>query len=91
MTRVIPNKVDRDSLHAYLFRKANSRGKLVVRHLDLAESLGIRSDHLGRIMREMADDNRLSKITQSGRDGVIYVIKDPASWVRPAPTRKTRR
>lgn len=87
MKRAVPNKVDRDKLHGYLFRNANSRGKITVKHFELAEDLGIRSDHFGRIMAEMVAAERMQKIA-TGPTGVTYVVKDPDVWKKSLPQRK---
>lgn len=80
MKRVVPNKVDRDRLHEYLWRNSNSRGRVTVKHADFAEDLGIRADHLGRILREMVAAKRMTQIATS-HDGVTYGVVDPSKWL----------
>lgn len=91
MPRSTPaNKIDRDMLHAYLYRHSNNRGRITVKHIDLAEDLGIRDDHLGRIMNEMAAAGRVKRITSSN-NGVVYSVRDPTEWEKEHPRRGRRR
>lgn len=73
-------KIDRDKLHRALFEKANRAGHVEVKLLDLAELLGIRADHLGRIMKEMAADGRIEKISTARHRVSTWKIVDPDEW-----------
>ena len=83
-------KIDRDALHFYLFHKANSRGLVTLHMGPLADDLGIRNDHLGRILNEMAGAGRISKVRR-GPSGVVYSVRDPEEWATETGYRFRRR
>lgn len=75
-----PIKVDRDALHAYLWKRTDQRGRITVKIADLADDLGIRRDHMGRILREMGDAGRLKKTSALVRNVGIFTVVDPDEW-----------
>lgn len=69
--------IDRDALHAYLFRKANTRGIITFMQKDLAEDLGISIHTMSEIVRDFIKQGRVRKLTANGYQ---YAIKDPEEW-----------
>lgn len=87
--RVPENKIDRDALHLYAMRIANHRGRARISHASLADELGIRSDHMGRILQEMVAAGRMRRISSSN-EGVVYAIKDFDVWAKETGYQKPR-
>lgn len=75
------DKLDRDALHSYVFRHANTRGLATIRVDRLADELGIRADHMSRIFNEMVVAERLKKIRASNA-GVTFRVTDPEEWTK---------
>ena len=73
-----PNKLDRDALHAYLWKQANSRGLLRLNQGKLAEELQVQRSFVVRLMKEFLLEGRAKKV-QTGRN-ILYEIKDPEGW-----------
>jgi DNA-binding MarR family transcriptional regulator len=82
-----PIKLDRDALHAYLYKRTDHMGRVQIKITDLAGDLGIRRDHLGRIIKEMVNDGRMKKTSSTFHNVGIYTITDPDTWA-PGQTRK---
>lgn len=87
--RIPANKIDRDVLHSYLRRNANHRGRVTVKLGELADDLGIRSDHLSRILIEMAAAGRMRRISSSNL-GVLFSVRDFDEWARETGYRRPR-
>jgi hypothetical protein len=73
-------RVDRDRLHAYLFRQTNRYGKIKLVQKHLADELGITNYTLSRIMKEFLEDGRAKLLSRGKHDGNAYMIVDPAVW-----------
>lgn len=72
-------KIDRQLLHEFLYKKSNSRNVLRVLHTDLAEDLGVGHYTISRIFREFIREGRVKKLDH-GRQGVDYLIRDPEDF-----------
>lgn len=71
----IKDKVDRDLLHEYLWKRSESRShKVMIQQTLLAENLGITPFTMTRIFSEMLVSGRLKRAR-----GVYYVV-DPSVW-----------
>lgn len=68
------DKVDRDLLHQYLWKKRDSLGRYLGTQTALADDLGVTLFTLSRIFKEMEGAGRLRKIR-----GKYYVV-DPKAW-----------
>lgn len=70
----ITDKVDRDLLHDYLWKKADHNGRIPFTQDKLATDLGINKYTMSTIFREMYDTGRLRK------NGSKTFVVDPAIW-----------
>jgi len=86
-----PDKVNRDALHAYFWRKANRRHQLSISIRELADDLGVNERHMGRIMEEMVDDGRLKKVRNGKNNVGVFSISDPDTWEPPTEEGKAPR
>ena len=78
---VPPNAaVDRDRLHALLFRRTNRFGKVKLIQKELAEEIGVNKFTMSRIMKEFLEDGRAKLLSRGKHDGNSYVIVDPEVW-----------
>jgi hypothetical protein len=90
-----PTKLDRDKLHRWLYSQADPRThRLQVVNTRLADLLGMRADHLGRIIKEMVGQGRLLKVSTERYRVASYFVVDPDVWAAspnappPTPTRQ---
>ena len=83
MPRGRPQEIDRDLLHAYLWRKA-IKGQIKVNARHLAKDLQVNYTYLTTILKQMADQGRLKRIG-FGNNGIsVYSVTDPDvfKWLR---------
>lgn len=76
------DSVDRDLLHAYLFRKSNARHRLTLHNTGLAHDVGVSVEQMSRIIKEMTEDGRMAKIGRTASRSYVYKIIDPEEWGR---------
>lgn len=70
-------KIDRDDLHQLLWERTDSRGTVRVILEDLAEDLGISKRQMTRIMAEMDETGRISKVKRFKYEGVLWRVHPP--------------
>lgn len=74
------DKVDRDLLHAFMWKHADRNHRWLGRSGQLAEDLGINASSMSIILREMITEGRIKKV--NGK----FFITDPAQWAWKNPT-----
>jgi hypothetical protein len=72
-------KIDRDALHRLLFERVNHRGQVEVRGLEFGQEIGVRTDHVRRILGDMAAAGRIKQVRRSYR-GTVWSVRDPEEW-----------
>lgn len=70
----LADKIDRDLLHEYLWRRVDRLGRLTIQQKDLAEGLGVTVPTMSLIFKEMVMNGRLRKVRTA-----FYVV-DPKLW-----------
>lgn len=56
------DKVDRDLLHDYLFKKSDRHNMMTIRTSELADELGVTVYSMSRILGQMREQGRLRKV-----------------------------
>jgi len=68
-------RIDNDRLHSYLWNHhTDSRGKLTIAQIDLADELGVHQPNLSVRIKKMVQSGRMKKVGSS-----FYVV-DPVVW-----------
>lgn len=75
-----PQKINIDALHRHLFRKADRMGRLKLPINKLSEELGLGYCHLIGVVKKMADEGRLKRLSGTTYGTKTYVVRDPATW-----------
>lgn len=92
-------KVDRVALHRYLHRKLRGRAGPIDK-VKLGEQLGVTPPHLGRIIAELVDAERLVFVGRRKHNVAVYRSVDPEKFgdelyskaeVEPPPEAKPER
>lgn len=79
-TNVKPQKIDRDALHRYLYRRADPFGRLKLNVKKLSSELELAYCNLTLVIADMAETGRIRHIGGSRYATKTYVIVDPAIW-----------
>lgn len=75
-----PNKVDRQLLHEFLWKRAGNSGKVTIDQTKLAEQLGLSRTTVVRIIGEMGLEGRVKKISERQHRRCLYRVTDPETW-----------
>jgi DNA-binding MarR family transcriptional regulator len=73
-------RIDRDALHRYLYRRSDRHHRLKVQAKDLAEELGVSYENFTTILRKMADDGRLRRISGAHNGPKVYLVTPPEDF-----------
>lgn len=84
-----PQTYDRDALHSFLFRHANSRGVIKVHQRLLAEELGCSPTTLRNLLWELKLLNKIERVVGPG-PCAHYRVNEPEKKARSAQKKKSR-
>lgn len=82
-TSVKPQKIDRNALHRYLYRRADRLGRLKLNVKVLAADLELSYCNMTVVIGEMTASGRLRRIGGPRYGLKTYVVADPSSWETP--------
>jgi DNA-binding MarR family transcriptional regulator len=74
-------RIDRDAVHRYLYRRTDRHHRLKLQAKDMAEELGVNYENFTMLLRKMADDGRLRRISGAPNQPKVYLVADPADFV----------
>lgn len=72
--------IDRDKLHAYLFRKTDRYGRLRLVQKNLAEDMGVAHETICRVIKRMCDEKRMKRLDSKKNNVGVYMVLDPEDW-----------
>jgi hypothetical protein len=75
-----PNKINRDALHRYLYRRSDHFGRYKVNLRSLSEETGCAYNNLSTILTAMAAEGRLRRIAGRDYQAKTYRVEDPTAW-----------
>lgn len=85
-----PQTIDRDALHAYLWKRTDRRGALKLLANVLALEIGVSAYHFSRILAEMQEDGRLREVSRGKHNVRTYMVVDPDEWAAERDSFRTR-
>jgi DNA-binding MarR family transcriptional regulator len=75
-------RIDRDALHRYLYRRADSHHRLKTPAKTLAEELGLNYENFTTILHRMADEGRLRRLSGAPNRTKVYLVAPPEDFVK---------
>lgn len=75
-----PQSIDRDALHALLWKRADRRGAIKLLANVLALEIGVSAYHFSRILAELQEDGRLREVSRGKHNVRTYMVSDPDVW-----------
>lgn len=74
------HRIDRELLHRYLRDKADSHGRLRILQTEVADQIGCSKFTLNRLLKELEEAGRVTRISRRRATAGLYVIADPKQF-----------
>lgn len=79
-TNVKPQKIDREALHRYLYRRTDAFGRLKLNVTKLSSDLELSYCNMTVVIAEMTEAGRMRHIGGHRYGTKTYIIADPVTW-----------
>lgn len=72
--------IDDESLHAFLWEKADRLGRVRLSQTDLAAELGITKWTMSRIITRLVEARRMKRRSNNLNNRGLFMVEDPEVW-----------